>query len=48
MIFQYKGFNFKINFEEKNIVSLIVENKRIYRKIVENLVNLEKAVKAVG
>ena len=39
MIFQYKGFNFKINFEEKNIVSLIVENKRIYRKIVENLVN---------
>ena len=39
MIFQYKGFNFKINFEEKNIVSLIVENKRIYRKIVEDLVN---------
>ena len=39
MIFQYKGFNFKIDFEEKNIVSLIVENKRVYRKIVENLVN---------
>ena len=28
MIFQYKGFNFKIDFEEKNIFSLIVENKR--------------------
>ena len=39
MIFQYKGFNFKIDFEEKNIVSLIVENKRVYRKIVEDLVN---------
>jgi len=32
MIFQYKGFNFKINFEEKNIVSLIVEIKGLYRK----------------
>ena len=39
MIFQYKGFNFKINFEEKNIFSLIVENKKIYRKIIENLIN---------
>ena len=39
MIFQYKGFNFKIDFEEKNIFSLIVENKRAYRKIIEDLVN---------
>ena len=39
MIFQYKGFNFKINFEEKNVFSLIVENKRMYRKIIEDLVN---------
>ena len=39
MIFKYKGFNFKINFEEKNIFSLIVENKKIYRKIIENLIN---------
>ena len=39
MIFQYKGFNFKINFEEKNILSLIVENKKIYRKIIEDLIN---------
>ena len=39
MIFQYKDFNFKIDFEEKNIFSLIVENKRAYRKIIEDLVN---------
>ena len=39
MTFQYKGFNFKIDFEEKNIFSLIVENKRAYRKIIEDLVN---------
>lgn len=39
MIFQYKGFNFKINFEEKNIFSLIVENKKIYGKIIEDLIN---------
>ena len=39
MIFQYKGFNFKIDFEEKNIFSLIVENKKSYRKIIEDLVN---------
>ena len=39
MIFQYKGFNFKLNFEEKNIFSLIVENKKSYRKIIEDLVN---------
>ena len=39
MIFQYKGFNFKIDFEEKDIFSLIVENKRTYRKIIEDLVN---------
>lgn len=39
MIFQYKGFNFKMNFEEKNIFSLIVENKKIYRKIIEDLIN---------
>ena len=39
MIFQYKGFNFKINFEEKNIFSLIVENKKIYRKIIVDLIN---------
>ena len=38
MTFQYKGFNFKIDFEEKNIFSLIVENKRAYRKIIEDLV----------
>ena len=38
MIFQYKGFNFKINFEEKNIFSLIIENKKIYRKIIEDLI----------
>ena len=39
MIFQYKGFNFKMDFEEKNVFSLIVENKRAYRKIIEDLVN---------
>ena len=39
MIFQYKCFNFKIDFEEKNVFSLIVENKRAYRKIIEDLVN---------
>lgn len=39
MIFQYKGFNFKMNFKEKNIFSLIVENKKIYRKIIEDLIN---------
>lgn len=39
MIFQYKGFNFKLNFEEKNIFSLIVENKKSYRKIIKDLVN---------
>ena len=39
MIFQYKGFNFKMDFEEKNVFSLIVENKRSYRKIIEDLVN---------
>ena len=39
MIFQYKGFNFKIDFEEKNVFSLIVENKKSYRKIIEDLVN---------
>ena len=39
MIFQYKEFNFKIDFEEKNIFSLIVENKKSYRKIIEDLVN---------
>ena len=39
MTFQYKGFNFKIDFEEKDIFSLIVENKRAYRKIIEDLVN---------
>ena len=39
MIFQYKGFNFKMDFEEKNVFSLIVENKRLYRKIIEDLVN---------
>ena len=39
MIFQYKGFTFKIEFEEKNIFSLVVENKRMYRKIIEDLVN---------
>ena len=39
MIFQYKGFNFKMDFEEKNVFSLIVENKKSYRKIIEDLVN---------
>ena len=39
MMFQYKGFNFKMDFEEKNVFSLIVENKRSYRKIIEDLVN---------
>lgn len=39
MIFQYKCFNFKIDFEEKNVFSLIVENKKAYRKIIEDLVN---------
>ena len=35
MIFQYKGFNFKIDFENKSIFSLIIEN----RKIIEDLIN---------
>nr|WP_314386123.1 type II-A CRISPR-associated protein Csn2 [uncultured Fusobacterium sp.] len=39
MIFQYKGFNFKIDFETKNIFSLIIENKKLYRKIIEDLIN---------
>ena len=39
MIFQYKGFNFKIDFEDKSIFSLIIENKKLYRKIVEDLIN---------
>ena len=39
MIFQYKGFNFKIDFEDKSIVSLIIENKKLYRKIIEDLIN---------
>lgn len=39
MIFQYKSFNFKIDFDDKNIFSLIIENKRVYRKIIEDLVN---------
>jgi len=30
MIFQYKGFNFKIDFEDKSIFSLIIENKKLY------------------
>ena len=29
MIFQYKGFNFKIDFEDKSIFSLIIENKKL-------------------
>lgn len=39
MIFQYKGFNFKIDFEDKSIFSLIIENKKLYRKIIEDLIN---------
>lgn len=39
MIFQYKSFNFKIDFENKNIFSLIIENKKLYRKIIEDLIN---------
>ena len=39
MIFQYKGFNFKIDFEDKSIFSLIIENKKLYRKIIEDLMN---------
>ena len=39
MIFQYKGFNFKIDLEDKSIFSLIIENKKLYRKIVEDLIN---------
>ena len=39
MIFQYKGFNFKIDFENKSIFSLIIENKKLYRKIIEDLIN---------
>lgn len=39
MIFQYKGFNFKLDFKNNNIFSLIVENKKLYRNIVEDLVN---------
>lgn len=39
MIFQYKGFSFKIDFEDKSIFSLIIENKKLYRKIIEDLIN---------
>lgn len=39
MIFQYKGFNFKIDFEDNSIFSLIIENKKLYRKIIEDLIN---------
>lgn len=39
MMFQYKGFNFKIDFEDKSIFSLIIENKKLYRKIIEDLIN---------
>ena len=39
MIFQYKGFNFKIDLEDKSIFSLIIENKKLYRKIIEDLIN---------
>ena len=39
MIFQYQGFNFKIDFEDKSIFSLIIENKKLYRKIIEDLIN---------
>ena len=39
MIFQYQGFNFKIDFENKSIFSLIIENKKLYRKIIEDLIN---------
>lgn len=39
MIFQYKGFNFKIDFEDKSIFSLIIENKKLYRKVIEDLIN---------
>lgn len=39
MIFQYKGFNFKIDFENKSIFSLIIENKKLYRKIIDDLIN---------
>lgn len=39
MMFQYKGFNFKINFEKENIFSLLIENKKLYREIIEDLTN---------
>ena len=39
MIFKYQGFNFKIDFENKSIFSLIIENKKLYRKIIEDLIN---------
>lgn len=39
MIFQYKSFNFKIDFEDKSIFSLIIENKKLYRKVIEDLIN---------
>ena len=39
MIFQYKGFNFKIDFEDISIFSLIIENKKLYRKVIEDLIN---------
>lgn len=39
MTFQYKGFNFKIDFEDKSIFSLIIENKKLYRKVIEDLIN---------
>lgn len=39
MMFQYKGFNFKLDFKNNNIFSLIVENKKLYRNIAEDLVN---------
>lgn len=39
MIFQYQGFNFKIDFENKSIFSLIIENKKLYRKVIEDLIN---------
>ena len=39
MKFQYKGFNFKIDFEDISIFSLIIENKKLYRKVIEDLIN---------
>ena len=39
MMFQYKGFNFKIDFENKSIFSLIIENKKLYRKVIDDLIN---------